>query len=339
MEIQSEPLELVYFFNTYWDALEEHGFQAAILHSWQDFPERIGSDVDYVVSAGTTRNVVAFLAEFARKHGWRLVQVIEHEPGAYYCVCVQYGGGFQQLDLDVTDDYQRIGHHLISSHDLLRDKRCVPGKNFNVPSPGAELCYIIAKAAAKKKDYSEVFQRADELVNEDLKACRDTCSRIFNIDLSNIPNSEEGMLIWLEKWFRDASFFQPIRKGRRIRLSSLLLYLRRIIRPTGLWLSIKSDINLSICNEVSNLLAPLYRRVCCVETSSLPGWLARFKLVIKTSLIVEAQSSKQAVKSSLCSWGRLGADGNDPDVKCMILEEMAMRIEKSFGVNIDSSNK
>jgi hypothetical protein len=259
------------------------------------------------------------------------VQVIEHEPGAYYCVCIQYGGGFQQLDLDVTDDYQRIGHHLISSHELLRNKRCVPEKSFNVPSPGAELCYIVAKAAAKKKDYSEVCQRAHELVYEDLKSCRNTCARIFKIELQSIPNSEEGMLTWLADWFPDAKYFQSLRKGRRIGFSGLLMYLRRIIRPTGLWLSIRSDINSSICNELSNLLAPLYRRVCCVETSSLPNWLARCKLVIRTSLIIETQSNKEADKSSLCSWGRLRADGNDPNVQCMILEEMAVRIEEGFG--------
>jgi hypothetical protein len=322
------------FFNTYWDALEERGIQAAILHTWQDFPARIASDVDYAVSHGATRKTVAFLSNFARQHGWRLVQVIEHEPEAYYCVCIQYGGDFKQLDLDVTGNYGRLGHHLISSNNLLKDRRIMPGKRFQVPSPGVELCYIIAKAAAKNKTFSDFSQRAEELIEKDLEGCRNRCSEIFSIDLSEMPESEFGLFDWLENWFPKAEFFKSIRAGRRLGLNELLLYLRRILQPTGLWLTVKSDVNSIMFKQLTKLLAPLYRHTSTIEYSKLPNWMDRCKLIVRTSLLAEARDS-DVFRSPLISWGRLEIDGGDPEFRKTILDKLSNRIDDRFAKYAD----
>ena len=83
------PASISEFFNSYWEAISRRNWTAVILHSWRNLPEKIESDVDYAVRGTQPRELLEFLAKYSRSKGWRLIQVIEHEPDAYFCVCVQ----------------------------------------------------------------------------------------------------------------------------------------------------------------------------------------------------------------------------------------------------------
>ncbi|YCM42401.1 hypothetical protein V2O64_13910 [Verrucomicrobiaceae bacterium 227] len=282
------------FFNRYWASLENEGWEALILHSWQNLPTQIDSDVDYAVAGCSPGELLRFLECFAREHGWKLVQVIEHEPSAYFCVCMQDGGDFEQIALDVTWDYRRLGHLLVDSGTLQKDAREVEGKSFKVPSPGAEAAYILAKAAAKGKEYPDIESRLQELYHEDSEGFVEILERTLGFQSEN-GGSESKLLSDLKKWYSEAEFFKPLRAGRRYGLSEIQLYLRRCRQPTGLWLGFSSrgtPVAEQLLDDTLKPVKPLYRRNQITREIKFPGILKALSLLIRTSLSVETRARR-----------------------------------------------
>lgn len=281
------------FFDRYWVSLEEEGWNAIILHSWKDLPAKIESDIDYAVAGCEPRELLDFLERFARKYGWKLVQVIEHEPSAYFCVCMQDGGEFQQIALDVTWDYRRLGHHLIGSELLQKGARAVSGKSFRVPSPGAEAVYILAKAAAKDKKFEEVEVRLKELCREDPEGFLEVLGEALGFRCDK--KSEADISMNLKEWYNRAPIFKPVRSGKRYGLSEIGLYLRRCFRPTGVWLGFPvcdSEIEKQCIEDALKPIRPLYRRSKDVGPVSLLTIPKVLCFIIRTSLLVEMGARK-----------------------------------------------
>jgi hypothetical protein len=324
----SEPADLVTFFNRYWAALADRHWPSLILHSWKDLPETIMSDVDYAVAGASAGDLLSFLSEFSRSLEWRLVQVIEHEPNAYFCVCMQYGGSFESLALDVTWDYRRIGHLLVPAKTLQAGSRTVQGKTFRVPSPGAEAVYILAKAAAKGKDFTDVKSRLFELFAEDPADCSKSLDG--SLDFKNPSGvSADALLRDVEQWFPGATAFKNIRSGRRFGPGELKLYLRRIRRPTGLWLKFYGrDADHALIEKITEPLIQLFRRAHRhkrVPLFQIPKVI--FK-VIRTSLVVEHHADSM----SCCEDYQISIDISQAtearDSTLEILDRMAARVAR-----------
>lgn len=315
----------VEFFDSYWAGLRKNGWQAVILHSWNELPETIPSDVDYAVADVTPKQLLRFLSEFCRKNGWRLAQVIEHEPDAFFCTCVQRGGDFEILALDVTWDYRRLGHHLISSALLQRDSRSIVGKSFQVPSPGAEAAYILAKAAAKGKEFGEVKHRLIELGQENLSDFSEKLSEVFP-ELGITKSSALEVVEEVAEWFKEASSFRGVRRGHRYGLRETKLYLRRILQPTGIWLaSQEADDQQTFVETVVRPLSSLYRRTHQLERvalTRLPGIIAK---LIRTSLVIERNATSN---SNINQWKigiSSGGKRSPAEETCRILDLLEAR--------------
>lgn len=325
----TQPQSTEDFFQDYWPALETRGWKSAILHSWKDLPERIESDVDYLVSDCGAAELLGFLAGYCRDRGWRLVQVIEHEPGAFFCSCMQLGGDYRILALDVTWNYRRLGHALLPGSMLLEGRRRVHGKSFHIPSPGAECAYILAKAAAKDKGFNLIRKRLDELLVEDAA----NCVEVLNMALGfrgRAHGDAERLCLEVEEWFADAPAFRKIRKGRRLGLAEASLYLRRMLQPTGLWISFQGA-SFSQLPEGAKLtpVRPLFRQTYeydRVISLRVPKALTR---VIRTSLVIEHSSGKSLPSSEwkLCLNTSLeSASDHSPIEK--VMEHMAGRVDQ-----------
>jgi hypothetical protein len=242
------------FFNSYWLALERRGWDAVILHSWQNLPDVIDSDVDYAVRGPTSRELLCFLSQFAKSVGWRLVQAIEHEPKAIFCVCQQAEPPFESIQLDVAWLYRREGHILLSSELIFEKTYAAPGKSFCVMSEGSEFAYLLAKAAAKGKNFDRVKPRLVELLSSNPKSCVHVASRAFG----NVPEVGSDIRAW-EIWFSRAECFESVRSGRKLGLSELLMYGRRIIAPTGHSITVGKNLDSSSLSRLVEILAPSFR--------------------------------------------------------------------------------
>jgi hypothetical protein len=317
------------FFNAYWAALDGRNWPHVVLHSWQDLPERIDSDVDYAVAGVSAGELLRFLAAFCRARNWRLVQIIEHEPGAYYCLCMQVKGPFAWLALDVTWDYGRCGHVLVRSEFLVSDRRRVAGKSFAVPSVGGEFCYLLAKAAAKGKDFSQIRGRLAELLAEDLDGC---CRAVEKALRCAIPAGcgDAKHLTAVGGWFAQAPCFRAVRGGRRWGAATVGLGLRRILQPTGFWLALSTaDRSNQECEDIIRTLTPVFRRIHQrdrVALWDLPEVLTR---LIRTTLVVE-QRQRNELKGRL-QWPMPGL-AIDVDDACgplvEVLECLATRVDR-----------
>jgi hypothetical protein len=287
LESQRSTLTLTDFFNSWWEALAGRGWEAVVLHSWQNLPEKIDSDIDYAVRGSKPPELLRFLAWHSRQHGWRLVQAIEHEPGAFFCVCQQATAPFEALQLDVTWNYRRKGHPLVPAELLFENHRAVPGKCFRVPSPGSEFTYLLAKAAAKGKDFGKVRRRLAELLTEDTEGCHAIASQAFG----GTPEAGASIMDW-QTWFGTATAFEQVRRGRRFGPEEWKLYLRRILHPTGYKLTLGISPSDPTVSCLTDKLRSSFREVV---NSSRPTLLDRLRLpiqLIRTRLVIEANRTK-----------------------------------------------
>lgn len=280
----SNPSTREVFFDSYWPALEQRGWSPVVLHSWENLPGQMDSDVDYAVDGVEMHELLRFLARFSRKHGWRMIQAIEHEPGAYFCVCMQCGGEFQSILLDVTSGYRRIGHRLIDAATLVNGRWKPAGKSFHVPTAGAELRYILAKGAAKKKPFAEIEQRVVELLDADREGCREALQNACQYTRG--WQDEDFTLATISKWYETEPMFLAVRQGRTFGWAEWMLYLRRILRPTGVCVCVTGETRHEILAELAERLRPGFRRVHCVASFGVLQWLEMAMRLIKTTVVV-----------------------------------------------------
>ena len=278
------------YFNEFWRELAAQGWSHVILHSWQDYPERILSDIDYAVEGTDPESLLDWIASFSRSRGWRLVQAIEHEPKAIYAVCIQEQAPYDSIALDVVWDYRRLGHLFLDSAFLMSGRRQIDGKAFHVPSVGVEFCYILAKTAAKFKDFDEVKGRLGQLLAEDAEDCQVRVGKAFQDKLPD--EAIMGDLVALQAWYEQMRYFEPIRSGRRLGGEEIQLYARRILYPTGVHFVIDDSISDEVVTSLKNVLEPLYRKVLVVKSQGMMHWWKIFLSKIRTRCVIEVKSSK-----------------------------------------------
>lgn len=307
------------------------GWQAAILHSWENFPDTIRSDVDYVISGPSPKELLRFLSRFCNARGWRLVQIIEHEPKAFFCVCIQMGGDYRKLALDVTWTYRRLGYKLLPSEILLKDIFRPVGKSFHVASAEAEAAYVIAKAAAKGKSFGEIRERLGELFLKSPEKCAVVLKDTFSFE----PTATNCLLEETEKWFSNAPSFRAIRKRRKLRTGELILYLRRILHPTGTWLILSgSKLDHNLIAYGLEPVIPLFRNQLVTASIPILQIPQIFEKIIRTTLVLEYVTSKEAsLRFSL---------SNDIFIKCKsdvtnaVIQGLSRRIEARLGIKESS---
>lgn len=313
LESRGDTLALTDFFKSWWEALSDRGWEAVVLHSWQELPEKIDSDIDFAIRGPKQSELLRFLARHARQHGWHLVQVIEHEPGAFFCVCQQATPPFEALQLDVTWNYRRLGHPLVPAELLFESHRNAPGKSFRVPSPGSEFTYLLAKAAAKGKDFGKVCERLTSLLAEDPEGCRKIASQAFG----NTPNAGASIMDW-QAWFGATPAFAQVRRGRRLGAEEWKLYLSRILHPTGYKLTLGMSPSDPAIFRVADKLRPSFRGV--VNGDGM-GFLERLRLplhLIRTRLVIEANQTKSS-------------EDTEEAAATRAIQSMANRVDRRLG--------
>jgi hypothetical protein len=242
---------------------------------------------------------------------------------------MQLGGDYRILALDVTWNYRRLGHALLPGSVLLEGRRRVHGKSFHIPSPGAECAYILAKAAAKNKGFNLIRERLFELLVEDAA----NCVEVLNMALGfrcRVHGDAERLCREVEEWFADAPAFRKIREGRRLGLAEASLYLRRMLRPTGLWISFHDTSFMQLDGDTKlTPVRPLFRQTYeydRVIPLQVPEALAR---VIRTSLVIE-HSSGEFIPSSewkLCL-DTANKSARDHSLIEKVIEHMAERVDR-----------
>lgn len=142
--------------------LDESGTRYCVLHSWQDLPENLPSDLDIAVHPDD-RDRLAFAIHQLSKRGFSPIQLINHNVnGNYFVFCWHSGGKLQTAAVDVIFEHRR-GGLIVDDGDKLTTgrERC---REFWVASSSAALSYLLLKKTVKGKVKPEQAANLRELV-------------------------------------------------------------------------------------------------------------------------------------------------------------------------------
>jgi len=142
--------------------LEESGTRYCVLHSWQNLPEELSSDLDIAVHPDDRKHFAVTIRGL-RKCGFSPIQLINHNVNGYYFVfCWHFGGKLQTAAVDVIFEHRRGGLIADDGEELTTGSERFG--EFRVASPSAALSYLLLKKAVKGKVKSEQTADLRELV-------------------------------------------------------------------------------------------------------------------------------------------------------------------------------
>lgn len=137
------------FFESFFRELDRRGLPFVILHSYENLPECMPSDIDYAVHSVDLPKLLPIQREVAAQLGWLLASTVRANLFARYSVFFNAQDPSQFIQLDACSHYVEQGRLLLNDEDLLAGR----GRHrfFNIPAPAAEFSYLLAKALIKPK--------------------------------------------------------------------------------------------------------------------------------------------------------------------------------------------
>lgn len=255
--------------------LERAGAPWCVVGDARDYPQAIASDLDIVLAPEAFAGLPRLLAQFCRECDVRLVQWIEHEQTAVYCVLAWLGGdgGFRFLAADFCSDYCRGGRRLLAAEELLEEWAPAAdargyARGFRVPPAPVQFIYYLMKKVDKLELDDEHGEYLSACWHEDPEGARSLLFRYW-------PPAEEAGLIAraaaANRWFPVRAVLRRLRRtlhrsapltlrglagelGRRI---------RRALRPTGLTVAVlgpDGSGKSSLIERMLEDLEPAFRR-------------------------------------------------------------------------------
>jgi hypothetical protein len=247
------------FFLLYFGELKRRGIPYVILHSYQEYPDKIASDIDYSVPHEHLPKLHLILAELAQKNDWALVQTLQHGVFAYYSVVVNLADPAQNLRLDACSSYARARRYFVPENIFLANPIEVRG--FNVPSPAGEFAYVVAKMFdAKKRSPAKYLARLKELWSLDKPGAEKNFVDLFG-------NTGKSLAQWFESPADDWRPLGPIMYARK-KFGPLLLLreakrvVKRTLNPTGVCVAIlglDEAARKGLITRLEELLQPCFR--------------------------------------------------------------------------------
>lgn len=254
-------------------ALESHGIPYVILSGYQGYPDRIDSDIDFMVSEADFKRLPALFNETGIVPGARLIQLLQHETSAcYYVLAQQTSDRVAYLHPDSAASYRRKGRLWLRSDTVLATRRKAPA-GFWIPAAAVEFEYYFVKRVDKGLVESRHLDQLAALQTEDPIGCRGVLARLA-------PGSMlDALGTAIAK--RDVEWFAQNRHMLRHTLAEndstetfgerlasqgreWLRWLRRILRPTGLVIAVlgpDGSGKTTVIEHLERELAPAFRRV------------------------------------------------------------------------------
>lgn len=254
-------------------ALESHGMPYVILSGYQGYPDRIDSDIDFMVSEADFRRLPALFNKVGIVPGARLVQLLQHETSAcYYVLAQQTSYRVAYLHPDSAASYRRKGRLWLRSDSVLATRRKAPA-GFWIPAATVEFEYYFVKRVDKALVESRHLDQLAALKAEDPAGCRGVLARLVPEPILDALGNAIAA--------RDVEWFAQNRHALRCALArndstesfgerlasrgrEWLRRLRRILRPTGLVIAVlgpDGSGKTTVIEHLERELAPAFRRV------------------------------------------------------------------------------
>src|ERR1044071_800464 len=222
------------YFRLFFGELERQDVPYVLLHSYEQFPAQISSDVDFAIPTRDLPRLPRIQSDLAESHGWRLAQVIEAHIYALYSVVLDPKESRAFLQLDACGHYVENDCFFLSDKVILHDPRRF--REFYIPAPPTEFAYLLSKSAAKAQPFAPRLARLRELWQSDPSKVeerfQELCGRGYGT---------------LREWFsKSPSEWESLRPvllrrhrfslGNRMREACRIL--KRMAQPEGLHLAV-----------------------------------------------------------------------------------------------------
>ena len=309
--------------------MEAEQIPYCLLNGFQDYPEVIASDVDFMVRSRDCKRVAPMLLEVARRCGALLVQAIQHETGAWYFVLAkQEDNAVAYLHPDGSTDYRRDGRLWLVAEQVLKDRQRY--KTFFVPSMADEFLYYLTKKILKQRVTEQELRRIAALYLSCPEECHTRMRRFWPERTVNalepaLSRQELGWLrFYLPTLLSELRASVPVEsswKRLQQRTREWRRWLQRVLNPTGMSIAVCGGTTRQRADLAEGLeenLRPAFRRTMICGDGLGDGtkrdaksmWLAKVRstLVIRTRDRTELRRFR---RDEICFVFR-GGDGGGP---------------------------
>ena len=169
---------------TLFAALDEERIDYCVLHGYEDFSERVSSDVDCLIAAAALpRRLAAVLRKHEAQLGVRVVQWVEGSAHFVVLAGRKPGGGVPFfLQLHACTDYDLAQRTFYRGAEVLRGRRRHVGDAFWVPDPAVEFGAHLARRISKRELRDEHARRLETLYRLDPEGCRRQANRLWGVE-------------------------------------------------------------------------------------------------------------------------------------------------------------
>jgi hypothetical protein len=154
--------------------LDQAGIPYAILHGYEDYPQRIASDVDAVIGDVTPR---ALCALFARNRDRIGADVVRCGGALFVLAGRDPGGALRTLSLDLTRDVALDAVPFYSGREMLARRRRL--RSFWIPPADLAFGSYLARSIGKERLDDARARRLSGLYAEDPVGCQAQVARFW----------------------------------------------------------------------------------------------------------------------------------------------------------------
>ena len=159
-----DPRSISGFLRSLFRRLNESCVRYCVLHSWQDLPEHLRTDLDMVVHPQDSTKLSEVLRRL-HSEGYSAIQCFNYYANAYYFVfCWFEGSNLKTAAVDVILDHRRSGLVFSNGAEMVAGRRQY--NEFWVPSAENEFRYLLVKKAWKGRASTDQSDRLRALVEE-----------------------------------------------------------------------------------------------------------------------------------------------------------------------------
>ncbi len=221
------------------ETLERAGHDLCILHGYEDYPERIRSDIDAI-----SRNPEEIPRILSEDGAVSVIQVIDTQPAAALWLALfrWYDGEPVIIRLHVfRGDYRIDGRVFFEGEEFLGN--CRDYKFFKVPPPALEFAAYLVKRTAKGSLDEEQGSLLSRRYTEDPTSCQQYLARLLPEDEATLVAEAARTESWETVRARSGELYlhmaSRVASERPVavlwnRLGDKLQKLGRAIRPPGL---------------------------------------------------------------------------------------------------------
>jgi thymidylate kinase len=238
----SEPGSRANFVRSIFEALEATDFEWCVLHSFEELPETVSTDIDIALHPDDMERAGAVFGSLHDEH-YRIVQCFEYAPGAKYFVFASLREcEADVVAIDIISKHYRGGLLLADGRELLDGRRRYRG--MWVASAAVEFAYLLGKETLKGFIGASQEQRLTELILDLGPTHSGEIARdLFGSQADSVLRAckVSGLrehLPKLKRRLRGRMLRRHPLGTFQCRMAEMSRFVQRFLRPTGLFVAV-----------------------------------------------------------------------------------------------------